>query len=193
MTWRRSAVAVPLLAAAFALGAAGSVTAAPEDIYDTYREDGLISGCSYSAADLREALATIPADVRAYDPGFADAVGLALEQRAGGCEGSPDGDGDAEAGGAVSADDGSPGPAAPLSDPPAAAPEDRDGGGVPALVLAVAGLGAGLLVLGAMPPGRRGRPSRRVRLLAEPFHRLGDRAWVARHRLRPRGGISSRR
>ena len=39
-------------------------------------------------ADLRAGLEQIPADVRAYDPGFVDALNTALNARAIGCSGS---------------------------------------------------------------------------------------------------------
>jgi hypothetical protein len=86
-------------------------TADFQTLYDDYRTDGSIDGCAYSTAQLSAGLNGIPADVREYDPGFADAINAALEQAAGGCGVSPQAASSAHD--QISAADGSPGPAAP--------------------------------------------------------------------------------
>ena len=58
-----------------------------ESTYDEYRATGVVQGCDYSAEELRAALDDIPPDIRAYDPGFADALNAALEQGAAACSG----------------------------------------------------------------------------------------------------------
>lgn len=77
-------------------------------LYDEYRSFGAVSGCAHSEAELRDGLAQIPADVRAYDPGFADALNSALEQRAASCDEGAVAPGSLEGG--HLAFDGSPGP-----------------------------------------------------------------------------------
>jgi hypothetical protein len=82
-----------------------------QTFYDDYRADGVIDGCAQSPGELSSALGDIPADVREYDPAFADAINTALEQAATGCEAAPQ-----EAAALkneVIAADGSPGPALP--------------------------------------------------------------------------------
>lgn len=82
-----------------------------QTLYDDYRADSVIDGCTYSSGVLTGALGDIPADIREYDPGFTDAINAALEQAAAGCGAAP-----AEAvpeNEEVIAADGSPGPASP--------------------------------------------------------------------------------
>jgi hypothetical protein len=132
-----------------------------DDLYEEYRTTNVINGCRYDAGDLREALAGVPPDISAYDPGFTDTLNAALEQRASGCDGSavlslqlP------PPAGAIEAGDGSPGPgpAEPLVALPHPDPSSPDRR--PAGVLA-AGLGvlacAGAAV--AAVAGRRRRAS----------------------------------
>ena len=96
--------------------AAGLLLAPPawadfQTLYDDYRADGSINGCAFSSGELSSGLTDIPADVREYDPGFAEAINAALEQAAIGCGEAP-----AEAAAIkneITADDGSPGPAVP--------------------------------------------------------------------------------
>jgi hypothetical protein len=102
------------LAVAF-LFSAPSADGAPRfrALFDEYLRTGLVNGCAHSEEELQAALTSIPADIAAYDPSFADALNTALENRAGGCAPRklP------SVGGAVrTAADGSPGP--PLFKPP---------------------------------------------------------------------------
>jgi hypothetical protein len=134
-----------------------------DDLYEEYRTTNVINGCRYDAADLRDALAGVPPDISAYDPGFADALNAALEQRASGCDGSavlslqlP------PAAGAVEAADGSPGPgpaeplvALPQPDP--SSPDRRPAGVLAAGLGVLACAGAALAAVG----GRRRRASDR--------------------------------
>jgi hypothetical protein len=55
------------------------------DLYEEYRQTGNVTGCGRSAPELRDALDDVPADIRAYDPGFVAELESALEQRASGC------------------------------------------------------------------------------------------------------------
>ncbi|MEK6278345.1 MAG: hypothetical protein AABM29_10075 [Actinomycetota bacterium] len=104
------------LLATVALGALALPASAAADfqtLYDDYRSDGQIDGCEYYSSDLTAGLGAIPADVREYDPGFAEALNAAFEQLAAGCgeqSQSPSG-----VSGGVTADDGSPGPNKPRS------------------------------------------------------------------------------
>ena len=77
-----------LAAVACALSAAGPATAGAQldELYDEYLGSGVVAGCAHTQAELEQALKDIPADIRAYDPGFANALTNALEQRASGCE-----------------------------------------------------------------------------------------------------------
>jgi hypothetical protein len=102
----------------------GAAAAEVLDLYGDYRRTGSVEGCDHSAAELRAALGDVPADINAYDPGFVDALNLALDRRAAGCAGA------AQAGrllsAAVTAEDGSPGPASPrhrLRPVPGSAPD----------------------------------------------------------------------
>jgi hypothetical protein len=121
-----------------------------QTLYNDYRADGFIDGCSYSAADLSAGLNDIPADVREYDPAFSDAINAALEQAAAGCNASPQA---ASIKNEISAPDGSPGPA-----PPKGVTVPNPGGGrdMPAVLVALmVVLGAGLAAVGALAVARR--------------------------------------
>ncbi len=72
-------------ALALALGAPGQASAQVSGLYEEYLAPGAVSGCTRPAAEIESALKDIPADIRAYDPGFASALSTALEQRAAGC------------------------------------------------------------------------------------------------------------
>jgi hypothetical protein len=100
-------------AAVLALVVALPGTAAADvlDLYGDYRRIGSVEGCDHSAAELRAALGDVPADINAYDPGFVDALNKALDRRAAGCAGAAQADRPSPA--AVTAEDGSPGPANP--------------------------------------------------------------------------------
>jgi hypothetical protein len=87
--------------------------AALEDLYEEYLTLGGVRGCAHSEAELEDALKDIPADIRAYDPGFAAALTAGLERRAAGCAAEEE---RFETlvpllSGTTEADDGSPGPA----------------------------------------------------------------------------------
>jgi hypothetical protein len=157
-----------VLALAAALLLPGTTAAAPpppagfQGLYDEYQKLGFVFGCSHRESDLRSALSSIPADIAAYDPGFADALDAALEQRASGCSGAPTSpfpQTPVSAGGTVLAGDGSPGPAneRPLGSLPA--PERADTS-IPPVLLALAALvGAALLAAAAWSLwGLRRRP-----------------------------------
>jgi len=102
------------LIAATALLLPGTAAADFQTFYDDYRADGVIDGCAQSPGELSAALGDIPADVREYDPAFADAINAALEQAATGCGTAPR-EAAAEIENEVIAKDGSPGPAPPRS------------------------------------------------------------------------------
>lgn len=120
-----------------------------QGLYDEYQKLGFVFGCAHRESDLRTALSSIPADIAAYDPGFAEALDSALEQQASGCSGalsSPFPQTPASAAGTINAADGAPGPAnqRPLGTLPA--PEAADTG-IPAVLIILASLlGTGLLV-----------------------------------------------
>jgi len=76
------AAVVCALSAAAPAGAGAELDA----LYDEYLTSGVIAGCAHTQDELETALKEIPADIRAYDPGFATALTNALEQRASGCE-----------------------------------------------------------------------------------------------------------
>jgi hypothetical protein len=129
------------IVAALALLLPASASADFQTLYDDYRTDGLIDGCTYSSSELSSGLSDIPADVREYDPGFSDALNAALEQAAAGCGLTPQATGGKNE---VSAADGSPGPVAPK---PVAFQTPTGGRGLPAvmtalIVLLAAALGA---------------------------------------------------
>ena len=107
---RSRPLATTLALAALILLAIPAVASADfQTLYDDYRADGVIDGCSYSPAQLSSGLNGIPSDVREYDPGFSDAINAALEQAAAGCGVSPQAA--AKSKDEVSSADGSPGPA----------------------------------------------------------------------------------
>jgi hypothetical protein len=139
-----------LIVSLTAVAAAALLLAAParadfQTLYDDYRADGVIDGCSYSSSELGSALSGIPADVREYDPGFTDALNAALEQAASGCGTAPQA---ATKKNLRSAADGSPGPIVPR---PVAFHTAGTGRGMPLVVaalialLAIALAGAALL------------------------------------------------
>ena len=126
-----------LAAVASAVVAAGPTTATAQldELYSEYLGSGVVAGCAHTQAELETALKDIPADIRAYDPGFAEALTSALEQRASGCEEAEQLAQDVlipTLFGTSEAEDGSPGPAvaavsvaAPPSPP--AAPQTESG------------------------------------------------------------------
>jgi hypothetical protein len=115
-----------------------------QTLFDDYRADGVIDGCTYSSSELSSGLSSIPTDISQYDPGFAEAINAALEQAAAGCgaaalEAVPKSE--------VNAADGSPGPAAP--DPVAFQTRDPDQGLPAVLIALIIALGA-VLATGAV-------------------------------------------
>jgi hypothetical protein len=104
-------VALTTAAMAVLILAPGRAAADVLDLYDSYRATGAVRACEHSAEELRAAVADVPADIRAYDPGFVDALDTALDRRAAGCAGAPAAP---PAGGTVTAADGAPGPPSPL-------------------------------------------------------------------------------
>jgi hypothetical protein len=157
----RAICAAALLAALVPAAAAASRGDRPpradfQALYDEYRSLGVILGCSHREADLRDALSAVPADIKAYDPGFVDALDSALEGRVAGCSSTlaaPLGQPTASAG-TVVASDGSPGPARP----PVAGPFPASataGVTMPAALLALSiVVGAALLAATAIAVGR---------------------------------------
>src|SRR4051812_34113796 len=141
------ALGAALLCPASAAAAAAPAPVSFQGLYDEYQKLGFVYGCSHRESDLRNALSSIPADIAAYDPGFADALDAALEQRASGCSGlsSPFPQTPVSGAGTISADDGSPGPAnqRPLASLPA--PDAADTGIPPVLIVLASLLGAALL------------------------------------------------
>ena len=120
-----------LAGVACALWAVGPAAAGAQldELYDEYLSSGVVAGCAHTQGDLEQALKDIPADIRAYDPGFATALTNALEQRASGCDEAEQLAEDVLTPtplGTSEAPDGSPGPAAaavsvaPPRSPPAA-------------------------------------------------------------------------
>jgi hypothetical protein len=136
----RSTATLTIAAAAAALLLAAAAQADFQTLYDDYRADGAIDGCTYSSNDLSSGLSDIPADVRQYDPGFAAAINGALDQVAAGCNAAPA----APTKNEVAAADGSPGPA-----PPPALAIDASGSGreMPGVLVAL------IVVLGAVLAG----------------------------------------
>lgn len=116
-----------------------------QTFYDDYRADGVIDGCAQSPAQLSAALGDIPADVREYDPGFADAINAALEQAATGCGTAPQ-EAAAIEDEVISAD-GSPGPALPKRAGLAVPDSGRD---MPLVLVAVSVLLAATLAFAAL-------------------------------------------
>ena len=128
------------LGVALVLPAAAAAAPAPpqvgfQGLYDEYQRLGFVFGCAHRESDLRSALSSIPADIAAYDPGFADAL---------------DPQTPVSAAGTIIAEDGSPGPAnqRPLGTLPA--PEQADTG-IPAVLIVLASLlGIALLAAAAL-------------------------------------------
>lgn len=120
-------------------------------LYDEYLRTHSVS-CAHGEAELQAALTSIPADVQAYDPGFADALNTALETRAAGCEQRLP-----SVGGPVrTAADGSPGPPV-LKPPPTPAPVPSGPSALPLQLLVFGVLAAVTLIVLLLP--RRGRTS----------------------------------
>jgi hypothetical protein len=126
---------IAAVACALAAAAPAGAGAQLDALYDEYLNFGVIGGCAHTQDELETALKDIPADIRAYDPGFATALTNALEQRASGCEEAQQLAEDVlipTLFGTSEAADGSPGPAAaaisvvPPPSPPAA-PETESG------------------------------------------------------------------
>ena len=117
-----------------------------QTFYDDYRADGVIDGCSQSPDELSAALGDIPADVREYDPAFADAINAALEQAATGCGTAPP-EAAATIRGEVISEDGSPGPAVPERAALAVPETGRD---MPPVLVALSVLLAGALAVAAL-------------------------------------------
>lgn len=115
-----------------------------QSLYDDYRADGVIDGCTYSSAELGSGLSDIPADVREYDPAYAEAINSALEQVAAGCDLQP---AEIETPNEISAADGSPGPAPQRQVPLQIAGAGRD---VPTVLVAVIVALAALLATSAV-------------------------------------------
>ena len=141
----RRALVMTALVLAFPGPAAG---AGFDQLFGEYQTTGNIDGCAHTTADLSDALAAVPADVRAYDPGFADALNAALERRAAGCAGTrgslsvP-----LDAAGTIRAADGSPGPRAPrrltVASTDSGPPSDLGA------IVAALGIGAAAAAIGA--------------------------------------------
>jgi hypothetical protein len=160
----RAPLAALLILAGAALWAPCAALADVDELYDEYRSAGAVRACAYSREELRQGLADLPADIRAYDPGFVDALNIALEQRAASCRAvvslvPPEiAEDDAR-----TAPDGSPGPPARAAIAVGAtAPAGTVGdGGLQAAGLAAAVLlGIGAFALAAVTRGRRRRPNR---------------------------------
>ena len=156
------------IVAALSLVLLGPTTAAADfqSLFDDYRTDGVIDGCSYSSSELSAGLSDIPADVRQYDPTYVEAINTALYQSAAGCGLAP---AETETANEVTAADGSPGP---MVEKPTALRTAGAGRDVPAMLVAlIAALGAALAACvalalrgpGAWRPWRRpaGSPGRR--------------------------------
>ena len=136
---------VATLVAGAALLAPAGAAADFQTFYDDYRADGAIDGCAQSPAELSAALGDIPADVREYDPAFADAINAALEQAAIGCGSEPQKA--AAIKDEVISADGSPGPAVPKSAGLVVADSDRD---MPPVLVALSLLLAATLAVAAL-------------------------------------------
>lgn len=163
-----------LLAAALPLAAAPAARAAAFDrIFREYQQTGQITACRYSQTELKQAQGQVPNDVEAYAPDFPAALESALEQRAaGGCDagGSQTNRATTTAPAASAATTPAPAagapattdtPAPPANPTPAPAANDQaivdaarsaDGSdaGTPAPVVALAVLGALLLIGGLL-------------------------------------------
>jgi hypothetical protein len=55
-----------------------------KDIFGAYRKSGKVDGCKYSATQLAEAKQQIPNDIEQYAPDFPNALDNAIQQRASG-------------------------------------------------------------------------------------------------------------
>jgi hypothetical protein len=100
---------------ALALGSAAPASAQVSSLYEEYLATGAVSGCTHPPGEIANAMKDIPADIRAYDPGFADALNTALEERASGCAAIQEQANNVllpATTGTVTAPDGSPGPVA---------------------------------------------------------------------------------
>jgi hypothetical protein len=183
---RMARTLIPALAVAALLVAPGTAAAQFERLYNEYKETGgRIDACAYSADELAAALGEIPADVRAYDPGFADALNQALDEQVGGCGQAQQRETPDEGGGTVVAEDGSPGPADPRPVRLAGGAEEP---GFPLALAAAMAVAAALLGLGcglALARYHRWRPaagSRRAGGARRLGERLSDSFWVLRDR-----------
>jgi hypothetical protein len=106
-------LAIALIVGAFAASAAGSTFSS---LYREYLTTGGVNGCAHSQAELQAGLTSIPADIQAYDPGFADSLNAAIDQRTLGC--SSQGQAQAPPSHVPAAADGSPRPGrVPVSGP----------------------------------------------------------------------------
>jgi len=158
------------------------------ELYDEYLQANAINGCAHTGAELQGALTSIPADISAYDPGFANAVNSALELRASGCKGGGEaleGLLDEVAIRIDVADDGSAGPAPPVAAAtPALPPAASAASELPiALILGSIVVLSGLFVLstaGLRPRRRRSGP----RAFAGAAGLGSDLLFIARRRLR---------
>ena len=147
-----------IVLAALALVLPAVAAAGSRELYEEYRRGGAIDGCAHGSGELSAALSGVPADIKAYDPGFADALNVALERRAAGCRG------DAAAAdplvpvavaGTRRASDGSPGPRDPPTPAaPAAAEFAAEEFPVGALLVAIGAAAA--LLAGSLAWGRGG-------------------------------------
>jgi hypothetical protein len=182
----RAATRAALAVATIALALPAIAGADFSGLYGEYRDFGLVDGCAHPEADLRQALEDIPPDIRAYDPGFGDALGGALEQRALGCDPESGPAENPDISGIAIAADGSPGPAGAA---PLAASEAGDAGPPAALIALLAALAGALLAAivllaadGRSPavPGALRRAWIAVRGARE---RLADIAVVLRRRI----------
>jgi hypothetical protein len=136
---------------AAALLAPATASADFQTLYNDFRADNVIDGCSYSAADLSAGLNEIPADVREYDPAFSDALNAALEQSAAGCNAAPKQAASIQ--NEISAPDGSPGPSPPKG---LALGSSGDARQIPEVLIGLmVVLGAGLGAAGALVAARR--------------------------------------
>jgi hypothetical protein len=144
----RRARRILLLAAIGALLAPAAARADFGSLYNDYATHGSIDPCQHSLSELRAGLGEIPSDVRQYDPGFEQALEVALEQRLSGCgNASSAGSAPKELSGVRTTANGSPGPAvvAPLD-----VSTHSEGHGTPAIVIAMIVLLAVVLIIGSV-------------------------------------------
>lgn len=140
----RPLVTLTIAAFAAALLLPAAAQADFQTLYDDYRSDGVIDGCTHSPSELSAGLTDIPADVREYDPGFTEAINAALEQAAAGCGAAPQA---AAIKNEITAADGSPGPALPKG---IAFEATGSGRGMPAVLVALIALLGAVLAVGAL-------------------------------------------